>query len=89
MSNSSGPLYECTYVVSAEAKEEFESWLREFQQRALQEPGIEDARGYEPDPDPDGYHRVIFRFRATDDHALDADSGRFANQGRASQYPIA
>ena len=71
MSNSSGPLYECTYVVSAEAKEQFESWLREFQQRALQAPGIEDARGYEPDPDADGYHRVIFRFRATDDHALD------------------
>ena len=71
MSNSSGPLYECTYVVSAEAKEEFEVWLREFQQRALQEPDIEDARGYEPDPDPDGYHRVIFRFRATDDHVLD------------------
>lgn len=72
MSNSSGPLYECTYVVSAEAKEEFEGWLRKFRQRALLESGVEDARGYEPDADPDGYHRVIFRFRATDDHALDA-----------------
>lgn len=72
MSNSSGPLYECTYVVSADASEEFADWLRKFQQRAFGEPGIEDARGYEPDPDPDGYYRVIFRFRATDDHALDA-----------------
>ncbi len=72
MSNTTGPLYESTYVVAAEIREEFEDWLREFQQRSLQEPGIEDARGYEPDPGADGNYRVIFRFRATDDHSMDA-----------------
>lgn len=71
MSNSSGPLYECTYVVSAEARDEFTDWLRLFQQRAMEETGIEDARGYEPEPDPDGYFRIIFRYQATDDNALD------------------
>lgn len=72
MSNSTGPLYESMYVVAADVREEFESWLREFQQRSLREPGIEDARGYETDQEDDGYFRVIFRFRATDDHAMDA-----------------
>jgi hypothetical protein len=79
MSNSSGPIYESTYVVSADAREEFENWLREFQQRSLQEPGIEDARGYETDQDDDGYFRIIFRFRATDDHAMDALLDGFFN----------
>ena len=90
MSNTTGPLYESMYVVAAEMREDFENWLREFQQRSLQEPGIEDARGYEADPDGglspdggvspdgdksphgDGFLRFIFRFRATDDHAMDA-----------------
>jgi hypothetical protein len=72
MSNSTGPLYESMYVVTAGVREGFEDWLREFQQRSLREPGIEDARGYETDQEDDGYFRVIFRFRATDDHAMDA-----------------
>jgi hypothetical protein len=72
MSNTTGPLYESTYVVAAEMREDFENWLREFQQRSLQEPGIEDARGYETGPDDDGFLRFVFRFRATDDHAMDA-----------------
>jgi len=84
MSNTTGPLYESMYVVAAEMREDFENWLREFQQRSLQEPGIEDARGYETGPDGDlspngdvspngdGFVRFIFRFRATDDHAMDA-----------------
>ena len=72
MSNSTGPLYESMYVVAADVREDFEDWLREFQQRSLQEPGIEDARGYETDQEDDGFFRVIFRFRATDDHAMDA-----------------
>jgi len=71
MSNSTGPLYESMYVVTADVREDFEDWLRQFQQRSLREPGIEDARGYETDPEDDGYFRVIFRFRATDDHAMD------------------
>jgi len=72
MSNSTGPLYEITYVVATDSREEFGSWLREFQQRALQEPGIEDARGYETDQDDDGRFRIVFRYRATDDHTMDA-----------------
>jgi hypothetical protein len=72
MSNSTGPLYESMYVVRADVREDFENWLHEFQQRSLREPGIEDARGYEADQEDDGYFRVIFRFRATDDHAMDA-----------------
>jgi len=71
MSNSTGPLYEITYVVAADSRDEFASWMREFQQRALQEPGIEDARGYETDQDDDGRFRTWFRYRATDDHAMD------------------
>jgi hypothetical protein len=70
MSNSFGPLYECTYVVSAEVNDEFASWLRAFQERAFQEPGIEDARGYEPEPDTNGYFGVIFRYSASDEHVL-------------------
>jgi hypothetical protein len=72
MSNTTGPLYESLYVVAANVREEFENWLREFQQRSLQEPGIEDARSYEADPSEDGFLRFFFRFRATDDHAMDA-----------------
>jgi hypothetical protein len=78
MSNTTGPLYEIMYVVAAEMREDFENWLHEFQRRSLQEPGIEDARGYETDPDDDispdggGFLRFVFRFRATDDHAMDA-----------------
>jgi len=78
MSNTTGPLYETQYVVAADVREDFEDWLREFQRRSLQEPGIEDARGYEADqgddlsPDGGGFHRFVFRFRATDDHAMDA-----------------
>ena len=53
MSNSTGPLYESTYVVAADLRDDFESWLREFQRRSLQEPGIEDARGYEAEKDDD------------------------------------
>lgn len=71
MSNSTGPLYESTYVVAADLREEFESWLRDFQQRSLLEPGIEDARGYEAEPDEDGFLRYVYRYRATDDHAMD------------------
>ena len=72
MSNSTGPLYESMYIVAADVREDFENWLREFQQRSLQEPGIEDARGYETEQDDDDLLRFIFRFRATDDHAMDA-----------------
>ena len=84
MANTIGPLYETLYVVAADLREDFENWLREFQRRSLEEPGIEDARGYETDPDgglppsgdvsPNGggLLRFIFRFRATDDHAMDA-----------------
>jgi len=72
MSNSTGPLYETTYVVATDSREEFESWLHEFQQRSLLEPGIEDARGYQTDPDDDGQFKVVFTCRATDDHTLDA-----------------
>ena len=78
MSNSTGPLYESHYIVAADVREEFEQWLRDFRQRSLQEPGIEDARGFEADqdddlsPDGDGTLRYTFRFRATDDHAMDA-----------------
>jgi hypothetical protein len=90
MANTIGPLYETLYVVAADLREDFENWLREFQRRSLEEPGIEDARGYETDPDGDSYPhgdlspngglspngdgllRFIFRFRATDDHAMDA-----------------
>ena len=78
MSNSTGPLYESLYIVAADVREEFEQWLRDFQQRSLQEPGIEDARGYEADqsddlsPDGDGSLQYVFRIRATDDHAMDA-----------------
>ena len=72
MSNSTGPLYETTYVVATDSREAFESWLHEFQQRSLLEPGIEDARGYQTDPDDDGYFKVVFTYRATDDHTLDA-----------------
>jgi hypothetical protein len=78
MSNSTGPLYESHYIVAADVREEFEQWLRDFQQRSLQEPGIEDARGFEADqnddlsPDGDGTLRYTFRFRATDDQAMDA-----------------
>ena len=78
MANTIGPLYETLYVVAADLREDFENWLREFQRRSLEEPGIEDARGYETDPDGDlspnggGLLRFIFRFRATDDHAMDA-----------------
>ncbi len=71
MSNSAGPLYECAYVVAAEVRAEFEAWLGEFQQRSLRQPGIEEARGHEPEGESDGCLRVIFRFRATDDHAMD------------------
>jgi len=71
MSNTTGPLYESLYVVAEDVREDFENWLREFQRRSLQEPGIEDARGYETDPDDDRVFRFIFRFRATDDHAMD------------------
>ena len=78
MSNTIGPLYESLYVVSADLREDFEDWLREFQRRSLLEPGIEDARGYETEqeddlsPSGDGFLRFIFRFRATDDNAMDA-----------------
>ena len=72
MSNSTGPLYETTYVVATDSREAFESWLHEFQQRSLLQPGIEDARGYQTDPDDDGYFKVVFTYRATDDHTLDA-----------------
>jgi hypothetical protein len=72
MSNSTGPLYETTYIVATDSREEFENWLREFQQRSLLEPGIEDARGYQTDPDDDGFFKVVSTYRATDDHTLDA-----------------
>jgi len=72
MANTIGPLYETLYVVAADLREDFENWLREFQRRSLGEPGIEDARGYETDPDGNGFLRFVFRFRATDDHAMDA-----------------
>ncbi|NCF72682.1 MAG: DUF4286 family protein [Gammaproteobacteria bacterium] len=72
MSNSTGPLYETTYVVATDAREAFDSWIREFQQRSLSQTGIEEARGYETDPEDDGYFRVVFRYRATDDPTMDA-----------------
>ena len=90
MANTIGPLYETLYVVAADLREDFENWLREFQRRSLEEPGIEDARGYEANQEDDlsphgdssphgdlppnggGLLRFIFRFRATDDHAMDA-----------------
>jgi len=71
MSNTTGPLYESMYVVATDVREDFENWLHEFQRRSQQEPGIEDARGYEMDQDDDGFLRFVFRFRATDDHAMD------------------
>jgi hypothetical protein len=79
MSNSTGPLFESTYVVSADVRETFEDWLREFQWRSLQEPGIEDARGYETDQESDDVFRIVFRFRATDDNAMDALLDGFFN----------
>jgi hypothetical protein len=77
MSNTTGPLYETLYVVAADLREDFENWLRGFQARSLEEPGIEDARGYEANqdddvsPQGDGFLRYVFRFRATDDQAMD------------------
>ena len=77
MSNSTGPLYESHYIVAANVREEFEQWMRDFLQRSLQEPGIEDARGFEADQnddlssDGDDALRYTFRFRATDDRAMD------------------
>jgi hypothetical protein len=71
MSNTSGPLFESTYVVADTVREEFESWLRELQARALREAGIEDARGYESEESAEDATRIVFRFRATDDHAMD------------------
>lgn len=71
MSNLTGPLYETTYVVATDVREEFNGWLREFQERSLQELGIEDARGYETDQEDDNYFRIVMQFRATDDAAMD------------------
>jgi len=62
MSNTTGPLYESLYVVAEDVREDFENWLREFQRRSLQEPGIEDARGYETDPDDDRVFRFTIYF---------------------------
>ncbi|MCH9693998.1 MAG: DUF4286 family protein [Gammaproteobacteria bacterium] len=72
MSNTTGPLFETTYVVSNAAREEFEPWLRELQTRAMREAGIEDARGFESESTTDGAAHITFRFRATDDLAMDS-----------------
>ena len=71
MSNTTGPLYESLYVVTADLREDFENWLHEFQARSAEEPGIEDARGHEANQEDD-FLRYVFRFRATDDNAMDA-----------------
>jgi len=71
MSNSTGPLYEVIYAVENAVRDDFETWLRDLQTRALRETGIEDARGYEADGVTDDTFRITFRFRASDDHAMD------------------
>jgi hypothetical protein len=79
MTNSTGPLYESLFVVETDVRDEFEDWLHEFQRRSMQEPGIEDARSYEADQGDDGFHRVVLRIRASDDHAMDALVDGFFN----------
>ena len=71
-----GPIYETTFVVSDEVRDEFESWLRSLRNQAVLREEIADVRGYETEGD-DGTFTVTMRFQARDDADLDTLIDKF------------
>lgn len=65
-----GPIYEVTFVVRNEVRDDFESWLRSLRNQAVLQDGIDDVRSYESDSG-DNTFTVTIRFASQDDGHLD------------------
>lgn len=71
MNSVSGPIFELTFRVEAEAGDAFQAWLAEFSGNAQREEGVADARVFPATGDQQGAEIWVCQLQCLNENALD------------------